>query len=123
MTSLTQIAYGSRVRRQGRSRRLARYHSSSCFRIRATSSSADGIDGLFPVFPVERSHAEARQHFPVETAHVHVDLIRMRTRRVEGLDPAAPAEAMLGDAGVELVDDELGFSAQKLEILGVHDQM
>src|SRR5687768_2228787 len=106
MTSLTQMAYGSRERLHGKSRLLFSYQPSSCRWMRATRRllpSADGIDGPFPVLSVERTHAEAREHVAVEAAHVHVDRVRMRARCIKRLHTAVSAEAVLGDPRVELV--------------------
>src|SRR5215207_9773942 len=76
-----------------------------------------------PVAAVETFRRERQRAEIVEAAGVDVDLVRVRTRHVERMNAARPAEMMLGDLGVELVSREIGFTLQQLELFARHDQV
>jgi hypothetical protein len=66
---------------------------------------------------------EAPPGVAVEAANVHVDVVRVRAGRVERVDAAALAEAVLGDARVELVHRERVGAREQGEALRRHDQV
>src|SRR2546423_1466024 len=80
-------------------------------------------DRLLPVPAVEVRGANVVQAHAVETTHVDVDLVRIRARHVEGVNPAMTAKVMFGDAGIELVSRELFAAPQELEAVAWNDQM
>src|SRR5712691_10815244 len=72
----------------------------------------------FPVPPVERFWRDRCKVDIIETADVHVDLVRVGTRDVEGMDAAGSTELVLGGARVEFVSGEVFFPRNKVKSSG-----
>src|SRR5688500_11864982 len=72
-------------------------------------------DGLVPVPPVELVDRDRRRIDAVQAAYVHVDLVGVGTRHVEGVDPARAAERVARNTGVEGVGRELVLAGDELE--------
>jgi len=75
------------------------------------------------MLPVKRPHRKRRQVNIVKATHVHVDLVGVGARYIEGMDAAVAAKRVLGDAGVECVGGQIVLAAHELELLRRHDQM
>src|SRR5216683_1579635 len=76
-----------------------------------------------PVTPIERNHLERGRINSLDTAQVHVDLIRVGARNVERRDAARLAEMMLRDARVERVGRQLFPGCQQAEAFAGYDPM
>src|SRR5262249_55246848 len=59
----------------------------------------------------------------IETAHVHVDLIRIGTRNIKWMNAARRAKRVLGDAGIEAICRQRILAALKVGGLPRHDEM
>src|SRR5215471_7048414 len=66
---------------------------------------------------------EPRSVDAVETAGIHRDPVRLRTRNIKRVHAAMRAERMLRDTGLECVDGQRILALQQLEILDRHWQM
>src|SRR5512134_2377468 len=76
--------------------------------------------GLLPVPAVEMPDLDPLEVDALHAAQVHVDLVRVRARLVEGGDAAAPAEVVLRRAGPEPVGGEALGGGQQAEALARH---
>ena len=77
---------------------------------------------LFPVAPVEGFDCQRLRHC-VETAHIDIDAIGVRTRRIKRFDTAGPAERMARDAGIEGVRGDRVRAPQQFEIPLRHNEV
>src|SRR5918911_4972388 len=117
MTSATRIAYGSRVRRQGKSRALAAYHSSSL----ACSVAGSGIHrqhsgarktvcseqtGLMPA-EIYDTILDAVGNTPlVRLSHVCADLRTPVAAKVETMNPGGSVKDRIGLAMIEAAEQQ-----------------
>jgi hypothetical protein len=77
--------------------------------------------GFFPVAAVEEVNLKFRNIHAVEAANIYIDLIRIRTRYIEGSYAANRAEVMLGGLGVEVIDGEIRLRRQQVEAIALDD--
>ena len=73
--------------------------------------------------PVERIRPDLCQVDVVEAANVDAELVRVRSRHIEGVNAAMAAECVLGGQRVELVGGELVLAAQQLKMFRRDDEM
>jgi hypothetical protein len=59
----------------------------------------------------------------IEAPRIHVDLVRIRSRHIKGVNAAMPAECMFCGASVKTVSGQVLGAAQKLKLPGRHDEM
>lgn len=81
------------------------------------------MDVRLPVLAVEGRYRKSVESVAIEAAHVHVDRVRMRSWRVEGMHAARFAERVLRDMRVERVRRERLVSVQKRETLFRNDEV
>src|SRR6516165_4467815 len=73
--------------------------------------------------PVKRIRPDLCQVDVVEAANVDAELVRVRSRHIEGLSAAMATECVLGGQRVELVGGELVLAAQQLKMFRRDDEM
>jgi hypothetical protein len=59
---------------------------------------------LFPLSAVEGLRRKTLEVYSFKTANVDIDLVRMRTRNVVGMNPTNGAKVVSGGLGIELVE-------------------
>jgi hypothetical protein len=78
---------------------------------------------LFPLSAIEGLRGETLEVYSLKTADVDVDLVRMRTRNVVGMDPTDRAKVVLGGLGIELVEGYCVCRSQQAELPRLDDEM
>ncbi len=76
-----------------------------------------------PIPAIEWARSDFGQINTFKATHIHVDLVRVRSRHIEGMNTAGSAESVLGHFGVEFVGSEFVFATQQLKAFGRHDEM
>src|SRR5512141_2607825 len=77
----------------------------------------------FAIGIVELAHAHALDRRWIETTHIDVDTVGVRTRNVEDLDAADLAEPVFGDTGIERVLGQVFGALQQAKARGRHDKV
>src|SRR5512145_1087218 len=78
---------------------------------------------LFPVPAVEWRNIHLADGLRIDAAHVDAVAVRIRTRHIERLDAAHPAEKMPGDSGVERISRKKLRALNQGEARLGHDKM
>src|SRR5262245_10084223 len=85
--------------------------------------SNDAIDALLPVLSVERADREAFEQVAIEASHIHIDVTRMGTWSIKGVNATCGTERVFCHAGVEGVRAKRVPPVEQREPLGRHDEM
>ena len=76
---------------------------------------ANLVDLVFPMSTIKKSNLELLDRVVIQTAEIDIIPIWMRSRTIEGMNPAMTAKMMFGGTSIEGISTQIGVSLKQSE--------